>query len=372
MLTKGLSMFAKMAERTSILLVNFSSGWGGGELWFLSVGKMLLEKGFEVRWWVREGSILEEKIQAEGLIHMTSTGRASDLLNPLHIRKLKKQVKAFAPDIVLLNASHELKLGGLVCKLAGVPHIVFRRGVSYPIGLNSVNRWFMGKVANAFLANGQTTFRNVTTAFPVIHDFPSAIIPNGISLKRFENWEATPVKGRIVMSARLSAEKGIDRALRVMALLRTQFPEAHLHILGTGPELTRLQEQAMSLGIEDIVHFKGFVDDVLHELKQASVFLFTPLKGEGTSFALLEAMAAELPCLAFESPSLDEVIIDDETGYLLAPNDERGMAHRLHKVLKDNALRQRMGAAGRRRAFEHFSIERLVSQLLDFFKILLR
>ena len=368
MLPKGLTMFALVNKTTRILLVNFSSGWGGGELWFWSVGKQLIQHGMDVQWWVREDSALAKKIEEEGLKMLSSKGRASELLSPGRVRSLTRQVAEFGPKIVLLNASHELKLGGLVCKLAGVPHIVFRRGVSYPLSSNLVNRWFMRKVANAFLANGNTTFNNVAKAYPIVKTFPHAIIPNGIDLSKFEHWESKPVPGRIMMSARLSPEKGIERALRVMATLSKQHPEAELHIFGTGSERTKLEQLAAELNITQKVFFEGFVSDIIPQLAQASIFLFTPLKGEGTSFALLEAMAAGLPCVAFESPSLDEVIIDQKTGYLLPPDAENAMSDRLHELLENDALRQRMGTASRRRAFDHFSIRRLVDQLLIFFQ----
>ena len=350
-------------------MTNFSSGWGGGERWFLSVGNKLLERGFEVQWWVKTGSVLEQKLKSSNRSYFTGNGQASNLLNPFAVHDAIKAVKSFAPDIVLLNASHELKLGGMVCKWAGVPAIIFRRGVSYPLSKNALNSWYMNNVATAFLANSNSTFNSFAAAFPIVKKIPNATIYNGIELSEHEHYDKITVPSRILMSARLSPEKGIDRALKVIAKIKEKGIDCHLRVLGEGPQLQHLENYAKALGIEDRVTFVGFVEDVEAELAQAAVFLFTPVRGEGTSFALVEAMAIGLPCLAFNSPSMDEVIIENETGYLINNDNVEGMANKLIDVLNDPELQQRLGENGRNRAFSHFSLDRLVNQLTEFFLI---
>lgn len=358
-----------MSKPKRIFFCNFSSGWGGGELWFFSVGKALKKRGFDVQWWVKKGSVLEQRLREASLPYMNSAGKASELFNPFSLAKNVAQVKDFAPDMMLLNASHELKLAGMVGKRAGVPHIIFRRGLSFSLKNNPVNQWYMSKVVTASLTNSKRTEQALHDTFPQLGKKPRAIIYNGIDLsKPIPASQAKP--GLILMSARLSPEKGIDRAIRTMALLKEKGVSTRLRILGRGPERDSLESMAASLGLQQMVHFAGFVEDVQTELSEASLFLFTPVRGEGTSFALLEAMAAGLPCLAFESPSLDEVIINGETGYLLPPADKAGMASAIEGLLYDETLRQYMSTNSRKRAFEHFSLDRLIEELITFFDTL--
>ncbi|MEZ4688296.1 MAG: glycosyltransferase family 4 protein [Bacteroidia bacterium] len=358
-----------MSKHRRILLCNFSAGWGGGELWFFFGGKSLKDRGFTVKWWVKKGSVLEERLKSEQLPYLTSSGRASEMFNPFSVSKNLKAIKAFSPDIMLLNASHELKLAGLLGKMAGVPHIIFRRGLSFSLKNNFLNQWYMRSVVTASLTNSKRTEAALCEVFPQLRQKPQAIIYNGIDLRNPPP-APNPEPGLILMSARLSPEKGIDRALRCMALLKANGINATLRILGRGPQGPELKALASELGVQNMVEFAGFVAHVPDELSRASLFLFTPVRGEGTSFALLEAMAAGLPCLAFESPSLDEVIVDGKTGYLLPPGDEAGMAEAIGRLLNDEDLRKQLGENSRKRAFEHFSLERLLNELLSFFNTL--
>ncbi|MFK7973098.1 MAG: glycosyltransferase family 4 protein [Bacteroidia bacterium] len=356
-----------MNKKGPILLANFSAAWGGGELWFLSVGRALRAKGLDVHWWVKEGSVLEKKLAKLELPHFTTSGRASDMFSPSKVNNSIKAIKRIQPDLMLLNASHELKFGGLMGKLAGVPNIIFRRGVSYPLSENAFNRWYIRNVTTGFLANSNSTFQAFAHAFPNILNNVHTTIYNGIELKPYGAVSSNPQDGLIIMSARLSPEKGIDRALLVMQKVKQLYPQAHLRILGDGPQRAALEQQAKALGLEQHVTFAGFVDNVINELSKANLFLFTPTRGEGTSFALLEAMACGLPCVAFESPSLDEVILHEQTGFLFPAEHMKEMAHSIHSLLTQADMRKTMGEASRTRAFSHFSLERLTDQFLTFY-----
>lgn len=357
-----------MANKLRVMMANFSPGWGGGERWFLTVGEGLIKRGHQVTWWVKPESVLAEKMELKDMPHIALDGKASYVLHPGKVRAASKAVKEFAPDIFLTNASHELKFGAWIAKRVGVPHRVVRRGVSYPFSKNILNRWYMKHIATAFLANGNTTYENFAEVFPHIREIPHAIVYNGIDLRPFENLARQPQPGLCVMSARLSPEKGIDRALHAIAHLTKKGVDIHLRILGTGPEKAKLEALATQLQIMDRVTFAGFVEDVHSHLAEASVFMFTPTHGEGTSLALLEAMAAGLPCIAYQAPSLDEVIIHQETGFLIPPEKPELFADALETLVIQPLIAERMGKLGRHRAIEIFDIERVIDEVEMFFQ----
>jgi glycosyltransferase involved in cell wall biosynthesis len=91
------------------------------------------------------------------------------------------------------------------------------------------------------------------------------------------------------------------------------------------------------------------------------IFAF-PSFGEGFGLALLEAMAWGKPIVASRVMAIPEIVLDGETGFLTPPSDPAGLARALLRLLGDEALRLRMGAAGRRRVEEAFTVERMARE----------
>jgi glycosyltransferase involved in cell wall biosynthesis len=83
---------------------------------------------------------------------------------------------------------------------------------------------------------------------------------------------------------------------------------------------------------------------------------------EGLGTSLLDAMAAGKPVVATATGGIPEVVVDGETGFLVLPRDHDAMAAAIVKLLQDETLRRRMGEAGRARACELFSADRMVQE----------
>jgi glycosyltransferase involved in cell wall biosynthesis len=88
-----------------------------------------------------------------------------------------------------------------------------------------------------------------------------------------------------------------------------------------------------------------------------------PSLSEGMSNAVLEAMAAGLPVVATGSGGNREVVGDGETGFLFPVGDDRACAERILVLARDGDRRRAMGAAGRARVLERFTVERMVSEM---------
>ena len=83
---------------------------------------------------------------------------------------------------------------------------------------------------------------------------------------------------------------------------------------------------------------------------------------EGQSNAILEAMAAGVPVVATDIPGTRELVLPDETGYLVPVGDRAGFARYTETLLNDSALAARISAAARRRAASEFSVEKMVGR----------
>ncbi|MEM6265779.1 MAG: glycosyltransferase, partial [Bacteroidota bacterium] len=243
-------------------------------------------------------------------------------------------------------------------------------GVSYALSDKWLNHWYMKQVVTGFLANSHATYQAMTQTFPEIIPYPSLTLNNGIALPDPRPVLQTGIQGRIGMVARLSTEKGIPRALETLNILKSKSVPAELWIIGEGPERVPLENQALKMGLGDSVQFLGFREDVLELLATCQVFLFTPHFGEGTSLALIEAMAVGLPCLAFDTPAMNEVIIDQQTGYLLEDGDVEGMATKIELLLSQKDLCIQLGEKAQGRAYAEFSLKNAADKVTHFLQSL--
>jgi len=168
---------------------------------------------------------------------------------------------------------------------------------------------------------------------------------------------------------RLKRYKGVDLAIRALAVARRSRPDLSLDVAGTGDDRARLQAIAAELGQGDAVRFHGFVTEAhkLRLLRSTWANLF-PSPKEGWGITVVEAAACGTPSLASDSPGLRDSVRHGETGYLVPHGDHAVLAERMLELAADPGLVARMGQAGRRFA-ESLSWERAAglteSHLLD-------
>ncbi|MEU1037883.1 glycosyltransferase [Streptomyces sp. NPDC005551] len=176
---------------------------------------------------------------------------------------------------------------------------------------------------------------------------------------------------RVVSIGRLHEEKGVDLLLDSWVEIASGHPSWTLSIYGAGPEEEALKKQAAQLGITASVEWKGRTGDVLGALRESSVFAL-PSRGEGFPLALMEAMAAAVPCVAFDvSPGVREIITDGEDGLIAPAGNTRVFAQHLDRMICDQDLRHRMGDQARR-SIRRFSPDEVVSRWEYLFALLYR
>jgi glycosyltransferase involved in cell wall biosynthesis len=171
---------------------------------------------------------------------------------------------------------------------------------------------------------------------------------------------------------RLSHYKGFDVLLHALA----DVPDARLAIVGDGECADALRETARACGIAGRVRFAGSVDDatLLAAYAAADAFVLPSLnRGEAFGLVLLEAMRARLPVVAsaIAGSGIGEVVVDGETGVLVPPGDVPALASALVQ-LRDANLRGRMGARGRERFEQRFTLERSAQRWFSLYEDVLR
>ena len=147
---------------------------------------------------------------------------------------------------------------------------------------------------------------------------------------------------------RLKRYKGVEIALRALALAWATRPDLVLEVAGQGDDRARLERLAGSLGIREGVRFLGFVseEEKRRRLRRAWALVF-PSPKEGWGIANVEAAACGTPALASDSPGLRESVRDGETGFLVPHGDTQALAQRMLALAADPGLMARLGRAGR-------------------------
>lgn len=141
------------------------------------------------------------------------------------------------------------------------------------------------------------------------------------------------------------------------------------HLLLAGKQMdkeyfNRLVDQVNSLGLADRVHFLGFVENIPEFFSQVGVnVLPTQNRGRKEAFgvALIEAMACGIACIASYLSGPQQIIEDGISGLLVPPEDSEALSNAIKMLMENDKLRNQIGAAGRRRVEENFSIEREVA-----------
>jgi len=169
---------------------------------------------------------------------------------------------------------------------------------------------------------------------------------------------------------RMTAVKRAEDLLLAFRRLREAGVDACLCLVGDGPERATIERRARELGVMADTLFVGFQTDVAPFYAAFDAFVL-PSSREGTPASAIEALAAGLPVVTTRVGGLPDVVSDGEDGFLVEVGAVDALAERLQRLAADPALRERMGAAGRRRVLQRYSAGRLVDDMDALYRSLL-
>jgi phosphatidylinositol alpha-1,6-mannosyltransferase len=182
--------------------------------------------------------------------------------------------------------------------------------------------------------------------------------PAGCARRAAELAAELELDGKLVLLtvARLERSKGVDLVLESLAVLARSVSGLRYVVVGDGSERGRLQDQARTLGIEELVTFTGPVDEssklALYSLCDVFVMPSRLVPGrfwEGFGIALVEAAMFGKPVVGGRVGGTADAVDDEVTGLLVDTSDARGTHEALSRLIADEGLRARLGRAGRRR-----------------------
>src|SRR5262245_33128396 len=209
------------------------------------------------------------------------------------------------------------------------------------------------------------------------------LVYHGLDLRRFAPSERSglPGDGRsselpvvIASVGRAVPKKGYADLLTALAALPGDLAWRFVHV-GGGPLRSELKALAARLGIDRRIEWRGAQPQelVLALYRQADLFALASRVAEdgdrdGLPNVLMEAQSQGLPVLATRVSGIPELIDDGATGMLVGAGDSQSLTQALETLIREPALRQRLGEAGRRRIEAQFDMERGIDLLLDRFR----
>ena len=333
-----------------------------------------------------------EELRARGYtIHEVQIDRKiSPLPNSKSVMELGKLMRAQRYDLVHTHAPVASVLGRVAAKLAGVERIVYTAHGFYfhdemprqKYALYHGIEKSVAQITDRILVQSQEDFDTAVTT-GLASAAKIRYLGNGIDLRRFDvtalseerraelRRELRVPAGRgpiLGITGRITEEKGFGELVEAMSLLRDDFPQAHLIVIGgqLSTERDAFQDRLVDFigehGLDSHVTFTGFRSDVQDLLGLLDVFVL-PSYREGLPRSILEAMGMELPVVATRIRGCREAVVDRVTGLLVPARDSRALKQAIHEILSDRDLAARFGKAGRERVVSTFDEQFVFARL---------
>ncbi|MCF6157341.1 MAG: glycosyltransferase family 1 protein [wastewater metagenome] len=240
--------------------------------------------------------------------------------------------------------------------------------------------------------------RKIRTCFPQFAGRCQTIY-NGVDIDHFIPGDESALKEkngtkRLLFVGRITPEKGIHVLLEAFQIIVKHYPQTSIEIIGPDDKTPRefivdLHDNTSVTNLKlfytenylsqlrtmlppkltDHVTFSGHIQQEYLQSKYSSAsILVNPSLSESFGMSLIEAMATKIPVVATRVGGMTEVVEEDKTGILVEPGNVSALAEAILRLLSDEDERRSMGDAGRKRAVDMFSWDRISEKLLYYYE----
>ena len=338
----------------NVLFYTGASQWGGAEI---VLGNLLAELGDGVRPALLgvDADVLARVAARRPGTTWTQVPRIANKRDLRAIRAQRHAIAATRPDIVQVNLPVPFAEPYTVLAALTVPRTKVIAVEHLPMAIRSrgirlLNRVTAPRLA-AHVAVGTSTAREIE-ALCRLPAGSVRVVPNGVPVPEAGTGPIRPADAGFVIGAlgRLHRQKGFDVLLRALARL----PDAHLVLVGDGPERGALERLAGELGVAERLTITGWDDAAAGYLPSFDAVAL-PSRFEGLPLVLLEAMLHGRPVVATPAGSIPDAVQDGVTGLLVPVDDDRALASALARLRDEPALRSRLGSAAAEVARQRFT-----------------
>ena len=276
------------------------------------------------------------------------------------------------------SVMHVLANSGWAWHLLAAPAMVIARLRGTPVIINyrggNADTFFAGAPRNVLNMLAGAALRVTPSAFLQRvfsrYGLTAEVIPNIVDLSRF-----IPSPPRcfgdaphLVVTRNLEAIYDIPTAMRAFARVKPSFPGARLTVAGTGPELGRLQQLTVELGLQDSVCFAGRIDNAdIPALYSSADCLINPSTVDNMPISILEAFASGVPVVSTSAGGIPGLVEQGVNGLLVPIADHEAMSREVLRVLQDAGLAMALKQAGLAQA-RKYSWPQVRGQWLDAYR----
>jgi glycosyltransferase involved in cell wall biosynthesis len=376
-------------RRPRLLYVTDSEGIGGAELYLRTLLAHADAEAYRVGLLVPPRAALRplvEEARARGAgiffldhVHHEGLGAAAVLRATAYLRMLRPAIVHF-----VLPSPRRSAEAIVAAVLAGIPRRLATFQLVTPVprfgritgGLRSINRQLQYRTLHHGIAVSAGNMRLLVEQY----GFPRTrlhLIPNGVNLEQFRpqpaggglraSWGVPDGVRLLGVVGRLSRQKGHLVLFEALPLIWETHADLHVALIGAGELEPELRERAARIDPLGRIHFVGQQEHMPAALAALDLFALPSLY-EGLPFAVLEAMAMELPIVATAVDGVAEVIEDGRTGLLVPPGAPQPLAQAIVRLIEDEGLSIRLRRAARAHVTRSFDQKRMIANTFALYR----
>lgn len=278
--------------------------------------------------------------------------------------RFRRAIAAYAPTIVHTHFGWESPRGAALARALSIPLVVTFHGMDITVHRGT----------RAERTQRATAFREASRIIAVSRFIAQRLVEAGapedrivvhhigVDTERFAPDDSPRATSEILFVGRLVEKKGLIHLLRAMPRIQAAFPAATLTVAGNGALRQSLEQEAARLGV-NVTWLGVQTPDQVRALMRRATLLCAPSivgsdgNAEGLPMSIAEAQASGLPVVVFPSGGSAEGVVEGETGFVLPPGDEAGLADRIIALLTDPERCRRFSHAAREWALREFDLE---------------
>lgn len=350
---------------------------GGATSFVFGFAKWLHEQGHDVQVIAGEGQWLfdrchEANIPAQRISHLKRN--LGPIRDPKAYAEIKQVLQTVKPDAVHFNSSKMGILGSMAARHLRIPHIVYRiGGWAFLEPQLFFIRWF-------YLFAERITARD-KDVIVCVHDGDEIVarklgihprkkmitVPNGIDIQSFDMHLHSRDNARRAVNVDTNAfifgtiahfypAKDLPRYMEACSLVHEKRPDVRFVLIGNGRELFRVRRKRYELRLEDVVLLAGGRENASQLLQGFDAFVLPSAK-EGMPRALLEAMAARLPCIA-TNVGANQSLLQEAAGWIVPKQSPKELAETMLYVLDHPKEAKQRGDLARKIIEEKYPLQR--------------
>lgn len=341
-----------------VLHTEASTGWGGQEIRILQEAEAMRSRGHEVVFAIMTGGQLAERARLAGFVvyemsfyYKAWGGTLFRLLRILRKHKIQ---------IVNTHSSLDAWIGGIAARIAE-RKVVRTRHLSTAVRPGWNSRVLYSKLADFVVTTCAEIIEPLSKQSGKSKKFFRSI-PTGVDPARILDAAVFREKESGVFTVGtacfMRSWKGIEEFLQAAVLLK-DVQDLKWVIIGGG-RLTFYQDMAKQLKLEEKVHFTGHLENPFPALASLDVFALLSTANEGVSQAILQAACLKKPLIATPTGGLQEVCLDQKTGFVVPRFSPRAVADAVLRLKKDPALCRKLGNGAFKLATEQFTLKQTI------------